>query len=148
MDPAAYGRSPEPVITIFHCARCCGEMPVHCGHGCRLVAACASEVDASRIRAAFLEGADGVMVMGCLGRNCLGQKPDIDAFLQIHDGAMAMHRLGVDPARLVRVWLTPRETAQVPAMILAFRRRLNVMGPRFAARTPVPAPDTMSAAGG
>lgn len=147
MDPAGF-RSPEPRITIFHCPECCGELAVAAGHGCRMVECCAGSIDGPRLAAAFLEGADGVLVLGCLGRDCCVKQGDIEAFRQIHDGARALQRLGVAPARLQRVWLTRRESARIPALILSFRRRLHVLGPRFAPRPePVGTGAAMSAHG-
>lgn len=130
MDPAAGYRGHELQITIFHCARCCGETAVAAGHGCRVVDCCEAEVDGTRLAAAFLDGADGVLVLGCLGRSCRQPRGDVEAFRHLHEGALALRRLGVAPARLQRHWLTPREATRIPALLVAFRRRLHVLGPR------------------
>ncbi|MBM4129424.1 hydrogenase iron-sulfur subunit [bacterium] len=129
-DPGGGYRGHEPRITIFHCPRCCGQTAAAAGHGCRLVECCETEVDGSRLAAAYLDGADGVLVLGCLGRACLKACGDLDAFRHIHDGTLALRQLGVEPARLQRRWLSPREAARIPAILVAFRRRLHVLGPR------------------
>lgn len=146
MDPAAVYRGHELQITIFHCSRCCGETAVAAGHGCRVVDCCGAEVDGTRLAAAFLDGADGVLVLGCLGHACLQPRGDVEAFRHLHEGALALRRLGVAAARLQRHCLTPRESSRIPALLVAFRRRLHVLGPqpRMAARAPIKA---MSAIG-
>jgi F420-non-reducing hydrogenase iron-sulfur subunit len=146
MDPAAGYRGHELRITIFHCSRCCGETAVAAGHGCRVVDCCEAEIDGTRLAAAFLDGADGVLVLGCLGRACLQPRGDVEAFRQLHEGALALRRLGVVPARLQRHWLAPRESARIPALLVAFRRRLLVLGPR--SQTPASTPgEVMTAVG-
>lgn len=142
MDATASSRRFEPVITIFHCEHGCGGVLTAPGVGgsSRLVPCCAVDVDARRIREAFLEGADGVLILGCLGGACCMPRNDVEAFLHIHAGALALHRLGVDPARLQRNWMMPSEASRVPALVAAFRRRVVVLGPRFESRTPHPDP--------
>lgn len=130
MEPAAGYRGHELQITIFHCSRCCGETAVAAGHGCRVVDCCEAEVDGMRLAAAYLDGADGVLVLGCLGRTCQHPRGDVEAFRHLHDGTLALRRLGVAAARLQRHWLTPREASRIPALLVAFRRRLHVLGPR------------------
>lgn len=146
MDTAASYRGHELRITIFHCARCCGETAVAAGHGCRVVDCCGAEVDGARLAAAFLDGADGVLVLGCLGGACLQPRGDVEEFRHLHEGALALRRLGVAPARLQRHWLTPRESTRIPALLVAFRRRLHVLGPRPQAAGPAPA-EVMTAVG-
>lgn len=136
-DLANASRGHEPRITIFHCPRCCGSTAAAAGHGCSLVECCETEVDGARLAAAFLDGADGVLVLGCLGGHCLHPRGDLDAFRHIHGGALALQQLGVEPARLQRRWLAPREASRIPALLVAFRRRLHVLGPRPA--PPIPA---------
>ncbi|MBK8167609.1 MAG: hydrogenase iron-sulfur subunit [bacterium] len=146
MDSAVGSRGHELRITIFHCPRCCGETAAAAGHGCRVVDCCGAEVDGTRVAAAFLDGADGVLVLGCLGRACQRSCDDVEAFRRIHAGALALQRLGVAPARLQRHWLTPREATRIPALLVAFRRRLHVLGPR--PRQPAPTtPEAMTATG-
>lgn len=148
MESAAGVRGHDLHITIFHCPRCCGGTAAAAGHGCRLVEACWTEVDGARLASAFLDGADGVLVLGCLGGACLRPRGDVEAFHHLHQGAVALSRLGIEPARLQRHWLVPREAMRIPSLLVSFRRRLHVLGARHAANgtvaTPIPA---MSAAG-
>jgi coenzyme F420-reducing hydrogenase delta subunit len=142
MDPASSFRFFEPNLAVFYCERCCGTAPLGSAssdHRCRLVPHCASEVGAQQIGEAFAAGADGVLILGCVGRTCRAPLTDLAAFRHIHDGTTALHRLGLDPARLRRGWVTPREAPRVPALVTAFRRRLAALGPRREMEAPVPA---------
>lgn len=133
MDPAPNFRVFEPNLAVFYCERCCGATPLgslDSGQRCRLVPHCASEVGAQRIGEAFADGADGVLILGCVGRTCQTPLTDLAALRHIHEGTLALHRLGLDPARLRRAWITPREAPRVPAMVTVFRRRLAALGPR------------------
>lgn len=146
MDPAPNFRLHDPQVTVFICEHCCGQVPL--SHGlpvnCRLLRCCAGEVGAGRLREAFADGADGVLVLGCVGRHCCVPGDDMAAFIHIHEGTMALHRLGLNPVRLHRLWLTPREASGVMTQIVAFRRRLAALGPRRKSAT---APVPVSAAG-
>ncbi len=151
MDPATPHRICEPHLTVFHCEHCCPGIALAAGVGnhCSLVPGSTGAVDAARLREAFLEHADGVLIIGCLRPSCCIPSNDVEAFLLIHDGARALHRLGVDPARLRRLWILPSEAHLVPGLITAFRRRLLALGPRCEARAPRPdlAPVSASARG-
>ena len=147
MEPVAGIRGHDLHITIFHCPRCCGGTAAAAGHGCRVVEACAAEVGGARLASAFDDGADGVLVLGCLGAACQRPRGDVEAFRHLHEGAVAISRLGVEPARLQRHWLTPREAMRIPAILVSFRRRLHVLGARTVAAGSMPAPvPAMSAA--
>lgn len=147
MDPASSFRSFEPNLAVFYCERCCGSAPLGSGggdHRCHLVPHCASQVEVQRIGEAFADGADGVLILGCVGRTCRAPLTDLAAFRNIHEGTMALHRLGLDPARLRRGWVTPREASRVPALVTAFRRRLVALGPRRELGASAPAAQPMS----
>lgn len=133
MDAASSFRFFEPNLTVFYCERCCASAPLDMmgsGNRCHMVPGCASGVSGQRIGEAFADGADGVLVLGCVGRFCQDPLGDVAAFRHIHEGTMALHRLGLDPARLRRGWITPRDASRVPALITAYRRRLAALGPR------------------
>ena len=135
MDPVSSFRFFEPNLTVFACERCCASVALDLmdsGNRCHLVPGCAGDVSGQRIGEAFAEGADGVLILGCVGRTCQAPLGEVEAFRHIHEGAMALHRLGLDPARLQRSWVTPREASRVPALIIAYRRRLAALGPRRA----------------
>jgi hypothetical protein len=70
---------------------------------------------------AFLEDTDGVLIIGCLRPSCCLPENDVEAFLHLHNAALALHRLGV-------------ERHLAPGLIAAFRRRVIALGPRFEAR--------------
>jgi F420-non-reducing hydrogenase iron-sulfur subunit len=147
MDPASSFRSFEPNLAVFYCERCCGATPLGStggDHRCHLVPQCASQVGAQRIGEAFADGADGVLILGCVGRACRAPLTDLAALRHLHEGTMALHRLGFDPARLRRGWITPREAPRVPALVTAFRRRLAALGPRREMGASAPAEQPMS----
>lgn len=147
MGPASSFRFFEPHLTVFYCERCCGSAPLGhpgSGHSCHPVPCCAGQVGAQRISEAFAAGADGVLILGCVGRTCQAPLSNLSALRHIHDGTMALHRLGLDPARLRRAWITPREISRVPALVAAFRRRLATLGPRREMGAPVPAEQPVS----
>lgn len=140
MEASVTNRTNEPRLTVFHCEHCCPgiALAAGAGHHCCLVPGSTGVVDAARLREAFLEDNDAVLIIGCLRPSCCLPENDVDAFLHIHNAALALHRLGVDPARLRRLWLRPSEAHLAPGMIAAFRRRVIALGPRFEARAPRP----------
>jgi len=140
MEAPVLNRLCEPRLTVFHCEHCCPGIALAAGAGshCRLVSGATGVVDAARLREAFLEDTDGVLIIGCLRPSCCLPENDVEAFLHLHNAALALHRLGVDPARLRRLWLRPREAHLAPGLIAAFRRRVIALGPRFEARAPRP----------
>lgn len=136
-------RSNEPKLTVFFCERCCAlPSPPAGATRCHFVPSCANEVDATRLRDAYADGSDGVMILGCLGSACCGSPGEVEMFRRIHAGSLVLQQLGLEPARLRRHWLTTREAAGVPALVAAFRRRLLTLSARRearAARTSPPA---------
>lgn len=132
MDPAPNFRQHDPQVTVFICEHCIGQDPSRhvLPTNCRLLRCCAGKVGVGILREAFADGADGVLVLGCVGPHCCVPKDDMAALLQIHEGTMALHCLGLDPVRLQRNWLTPREASGVVTQITAFRRRIINLGPR------------------
>ncbi len=136
MDAATNPSPSDPRLTVFYCQRCCGPQPAGACGGAhsRFVEGCAADVDATRLEGAYADGADGVMVIGCLGSACRKREREVDAFLRIHAGTVVLRRLGLHPVRLRRHWLSPREAATVPALVTAFRRRLVTLNARREAR--------------
>jgi coenzyme F420-reducing hydrogenase delta subunit len=134
MDPAATPRLSEPSITVFMCERCASDMPLApAGTWCRVHRGCIGEVDTPQIREAFATGADGVLILGCVGRQCSVPRGDVSEFRHIHRASMLLSHMGLDPTRLHREWVTPRETPRLPAIVAAFRRRVAALPPRHLA---------------
>lgn len=148
MDPAANTWTNEPHLTVFYCDRCCEPLPsAACGGPhCRFVSCCANEVDTVRLQDAYADGADGVLIVGCLGSACCAPPGEVEAFRRIHAASLVLQRLGLDPVRLRRAWVAPREAASVPALVAAYRRRLVTLSARRAARPQPAAPEPVQAA--
>jgi F420-non-reducing hydrogenase iron-sulfur subunit len=113
--PAESNQDPtfEPRIAGFFCHTCCsgGE-----GHDqldreklpdnlMNLKFLCASMVEPSHLQEAFADGADGVLVCGCLVGNCLNSNENPDVLKSIHDASMAIQEIGVSPDRIRREWV-------------------------------------------
>lgn len=134
MDPASTPRFSEPSVTVFVCERCAGEAPLAPqGTWCRVHRGCVGEVDTPQIREAFETGADGVLILGCVGRACCVPRGDVSEFRHIHRASMVLAHMGLDATRLHREWITPRETPRLPALVAAFRRRVAALPPRHQA---------------
>jgi hypothetical protein len=71
MDPAPNYRFFEPHLTVFYCERCCDPASLDTTGGsnrAHLFPSCAGDVSGQRIGQAFADGADGVLILSCVGR--------------------------------------------------------------------------------
>ena len=131
MDPAANPRCSDPAITVFLCERCCGEVPLAPpGAWCRVHRGCVGEVDTPQIRQAFEAGADGVLILGCVGRACNVPRGDVAEFRHLHRASVLVKHLGLEAVRLHREWIPPRDAPKLAGVVTAFRRRMAALPPR------------------
>jgi len=61
---------------------------------------CAGKVDAEYILSAFVEGADGVMVIACHEGNCKAERGNTFAKWRVNDLYNKMEKIGLDKQRL------------------------------------------------
>ena len=61
---------------------------------------CAGKIDLDYIMTAFVEGADGVLVMACHNKNCKSEKGNIYAGWRVDDAHRMFEEIGYDKGRL------------------------------------------------
>lgn len=115
MTPAGHDSSEvfEPQIAGFFCHTCCSGTEDHPAvdrenlpeNLMDLKFLCASMVEPSHLREAFAEGADGVLICGCLVGNCLNSSGNPEVLRSIHAATMTMQDLDISPDRIRREWV-------------------------------------------
>ena len=70
---------------------------------------CSGQVDPQFVLKAFVQGADGVMVLGCHPGDCHYREGNYQAFKRFRLMRRLLAQLGIDPARLVLDWVSKGE---------------------------------------
>ena len=131
----------EPRIVAFLCNWCsyagadlAGTSRMSYAPNIRIVRVpCSGRVDPMLVMKAFLEGADGVMVLGCHPGDCHYSEGNYHArrrFVLFHQ---LLEFFGVDRDRFQLDWVSASEGARFAGVVTAFTERVRELGPRTAA---------------
>ena len=127
----------QPKIVSFLCNWCsyagadlAGTSRIEYPHNVRIIRVpCSGRVDPLFVVKAFLEGADGVMVLGCHPGDCHYQQGNYYAQRRY----AIMHKLldftGVDYDRLFVDWVSASEGRRFAEVVTKFTNRIIEMGP-------------------
>jgi F420-non-reducing hydrogenase iron-sulfur subunit len=127
----------QPKIVSFLCNWCsyagadlAGTSRIEYPHNVRIIRVpCSGRVDPLFVVKAFLEGADGVMVLGCHPGDCHYQQGNYYAQRRY----AIMHKLldftGVDYDRLFVDWVSASEGKRFAEVVTKFTNRIIEMGP-------------------
>ncbi|RDV84870.1 hydrogenase iron-sulfur subunit [Ammonifex thiophilus] len=104
----------EPIIVAFCCHYCAyaaadlaGSLRLEYPPGIRIVEVpCSGRVEEELILKAFAEGADGVLVAGCLEGDCHFQKGNIRARKRVEHLRQLLKEIGLEPERLAMYHLS------------------------------------------
>jgi F420-non-reducing hydrogenase iron-sulfur subunit len=134
----------EPQVAGFICQECCDECPEKANLDQLDFAAnlifmthvCAATVEDAWIREAFAQGADGVLICGCLVGNCGSGSDNLSTLSRIHHGASTLSSAGIRPDRLRREWVCAPGGDSLAGILREFIEHLRELGPHH---EPVPA---------
>ncbi len=131
--------SPEfnPQVLIYFCNSCSG--PKTAGSGLSLAHIsdsitsvhfkCARDVTPEQIRRGFSNGADGILICGCLVRDCENSPNDLKVLRDLYHNQMAVKAMGLASDRLREDWVVQGTTDHLERIVTDFIAHLREMGP-------------------
>jgi len=140
----------EPTIVAYCCHYCAytaadmaGSMRLSYPSGINIVRIpCTGKVDPIYVMRALQDGADGVLVAGCLEGDCHFKNGNIKAMKRIAYLKKMLGEIGIDPSRVDMVLMSAGMGTQFARIVTEFADKIRELGPcslkRAAASEPVP----------
>lgn len=101
---------------------------------------CTGRVDPTMIAEAFINGADGIMVVGCHFGDCHYITGNYQGKIKVGLASRALDYVGLNPERVSFNQCSSAEGERFVSMVTAFDRQIREMGPLGSAdRMPLPA---------
>jgi F420-non-reducing hydrogenase iron-sulfur subunit len=127
----------EPRVAGFICQMCCDDCPQSdqlaklesSSNLQSLIHVCSAEVGDEQIMKAFDEGADGVLICGCLVGTCLSESDNLSALRKIHHTANLLKEAGIPPERLRREWVCAPGRESLLDVFNGFLGHIRELGP-------------------
>jgi heterodisulfide reductase subunit A len=134
---AGLGGSFEPIILCFACQWCsyaaadlAGILRIQYPSNVRILRVpCSGRVDVLHVLKAFLNGADGVIVTGCLIGDCHYIDGNLKAKIRVDAMKKSLIALGVDPERLEIGFASSSEGQKFADMMKDFVEKIRRLGP-------------------
>lgn len=134
---AGLGGSFEPIILCFACQWCsyaaadlAGILRIQYPSNVRILRVpCSGRVDVLHVLKAFLNGADGVIVTGCLIGDCHYIDGNLKAKSRVDAMKKSLIALGVDPERLEIGFASSSEGQKFADMMKDFVEKIRRLGP-------------------
>lgn len=126
-------QSKNPRIVAFCCQNSAYEAGLMAGTFCMEIpenlqvikVPCAGKVDLDYIMNAFVEGADGVLVMACHTGNCKSERGNTYAGWRVEDARRMMEEIGLEKERLSFVTLASNMAGGFSCAVLDMAKRLR-----------------------
>lgn len=90
---------------------------------------CSGRVDPEFVFTAFLEGADGVMVLGCHLGECHYVSGNYEAVNSMGVIKKLLEHIGIDPRRVVLDWASAAQGVQFAEIVTNFTKLIKELGP-------------------
>lgn len=127
----------EPSIVAFVCNWCsyggadsAGGQKLAYPANVRLVRVmCSGRIDPEHVVAAFREGADGVMVMGCHPGNCHYRNGNHKTLRRFRLFERMLFQFGIDKDRFMLEWVSAGEGQKFQEVTTAMTERVRNLGP-------------------
>jgi len=134
---ASFGGSFEPIILCFACQWCsyaaadlAGVARIQYPPNIRILRVpCSGRVDVLHVVKAFLNGADGVIITGCLIGDCHYIDGNLKARVRVDALKKSLTALGVDPERLEIGFASSSEGQKFASMMTDFVEKIRRLGP-------------------
>lgn len=131
----------NPKVLVFFCDHCCGASSsadklslAHISDSITSVHfSCAREVTPQDIRRGFADGAEGILICGCLVRDCANSPGDLDVLRSLYQNQLTVKKLGLVADRLREEWVVQGTTDHLEHIIEKFVIQLRTLGPIEAA---------------
>ncbi len=131
------GENFEPIILCFACQWCsyaaadlAGVSRIQYPHNVRILRVpCSGRVDVLHILKAFLNGADGVIVTGCLIGDCHYIDGNVKAKSRVETTKKSLKVFGIDLERLEIGFASSSEGQKFATMMTDFVERIRKLGP-------------------
>ena len=112
--------------SALEAAQMAGDFGITLPKGLRLIQVpCAGKIDLDYILNAFVEGADGVLVMSCHPGNCKSEHGNTYAQWRVNDAQRKLSEAGLDKARLQFVTLASNMASDFARIVTEFETRLK-----------------------
>ena len=116
--------------SAFEAAEMAAEFKMPLPAGLRMIKVpCAGKIDIDFIMNAFVEGADGVMVMACHAGNCKSDQGNTYAEWRVADAKRMMTETGFETERLKFVTLASNMGSDFSSIALDMEKTLKELGP-------------------
>ena len=127
----------KPRVLVYFCNSCHGLDSSHQGLALTEISnsitsvhfKCAREVTPAQIRHGFANGADGILLCGCLVRDCDNSPGDLEVLRSLYRNQIALKKLGLASDRLREEWVVQGTTDHLERIIMDFVAHLAIMGP-------------------
>lgn len=127
----------EPLIVGFLCNWCSGAGATLAGSMQKKYPAnfrpirfnCTGAIDPQYVLAAFREGADGVIILGCHPGDCHYKKGNYSALKRYTLLKRMLAQFGVEPERLVLDWVSAGEAQKFVEVVTDITERVKLLGP-------------------
>ena len=135
--PSKFGDQFEPTIAGFFCQKCeegssarPGEIPGGFPASLKSVRImCAEKVDSGLIRQAFENGADGILICGCLIGKCQTLDGNAEVLGHIHKTHMVLKDMEIIPGRLRQEWICASGGERIRDVVMEFTKQIRALGP-------------------
>ena len=143
----------QPEITAICCQYCsyaaadlAGSMRLKYPPNVKIVLMpCTGKMDILHVLLAFEEGADGVMILGCLEGSCHFLTGNLRARRRVIQVHKLLEEIGLEPVRLEMFNLSSAMGVQFAEVACAFSQKIQELGPSRMRRHPIqeaePRPD-------
>jgi coenzyme F420-reducing hydrogenase delta subunit len=136
----------DPTIVAYCCHYCAytaadmaGSMRLSYPSGIKIVRIpCTGKVDPIYVMRALQDGADGVLVAGCLEGDCHFKNGNIKAMKRIAYLKKMLDEIGIDPARVDMVLMSAGMGKQFARIVTEFADKIRKLGPCSLKRTVAP----------
>ncbi len=137
MTPTNAPKNTNPRVLIYFCNSCSGPNASRDGLSLAHISdsitsvhfKCAREVTPEQIRRGFANGADGILICGCLVLNCENSPNDLKVLQDIFRNQLAIKELGLASDRLREDWVVQGTTDHLERIVAEFVEHLRAMGP-------------------
>ncbi|MDX2474058.1 MAG: hydrogenase iron-sulfur subunit [Candidatus Krumholzibacteria bacterium] len=137
MTPTNAPKNTNPRVLIYFCNSCSGPSASRDGLSLAHISdsitsvhfKCARDVTPEQIRRGFANGADGILICGCLVRNCENSPNDLKVLQDLFRNQLAIKELGLASDRLREDWVVQGTTDHLERIVAEFVEHLRELGP-------------------